>query len=108
MRFPSRAGSLLPGFRRRLAMPAFAGEALIERAQIDHAPLVRSPADLFDLVVRRHLEFDSPAVDLDNLGFGANLMPQRRGSQMPHIDGGTDRALARIQERPDGIERGVF
>jgi len=33
-------------------------------------------ADFFDLVVRRDLEFDSLAINLDDLGFGVDLVAE--------------------------------
>src|SRR6266852_4021163 len=78
---------------------------LVERGKIDHHALMRAGADLFRLVVRRHLEFDSFAMNLDDLGFGADLMADGRRGKMPDIDRGSDRALARIEIRPDRGER---
>ncbi len=69
---------------------------------------MRSAADLFRLVARRHLEFDSLALDLDDLGFGPNLMTDGRGGKMPDIDRGADRALALLEIRPDRGKRRVF
>src|SRR5258708_2300662 len=69
---------------------------------------MRSIADLFCLVARRHLEFNFLSVDADHLGFGTDFMTDGRSSKVPYIDRGTERALTRIQKWPNGIESGVF
>src|SRR5436190_9320774 len=69
---------------------------------------MRTAADRFRLVARRHLEFDLPSLDLDDLGFGADLMADGGRGKMPDIDRGADRALARIEIWPDRGERRVF
>ena len=38
-------------------------------------------ADFFDLVVRRDLEFDSLAINLDDLGFGVDLVAEGGGAK---------------------------
>ena len=86
----------------------FAGQPFIEPAQVDHHPLMGAATDLLDLVARGHVERDAAAVDPGHLGFGRHFVPDRRGRQMADVDRGPDRALARIQVAPDGIERGVF
>jgi hypothetical protein len=65
-------------------------------------------ADLFHLVARRHLEFNSFPIDLDHLGFGTNIVTRRRSCKVPYIYCRTNRALTQIQKRPDSIEGGVF
>ncbi len=87
---------------------AFIGKALVERTKIDHHALMRAAADLFRLVARGDLEFDSFALDLDDLGFGPNLMTDGCSGKMPYIDRGADRALAPVEIRPDGGKRRVF
>jgi len=83
-----------------LALPR---QPLVERGKVDHHALMGAAADLFGLVVRRHLEFDSLAMNLDDLGFGADLMADGGSGQMPDIDRGADRALARIEIWPDRV-----
>jgi hypothetical protein len=46
----------------------FLRQPLVERGKIDHHALMGAAADLFGLVVRREPEFDSLALDLDDLG----------------------------------------
>src|SRR5258708_34012604 len=77
----------------RLAF-AFLGKALVERMKIDHHSLMRSAADLFHLVARRHLEFDPFSLALDHLGFGTNIMTYSGSSNIPYIHRGSDPALA--------------
>jgi hypothetical protein len=55
-----------------LALPR---QPLVERGKIDHHALIDAAADLFGLVVRRDLEFDSLALNLDELDFGATSWP---------------------------------
>ena len=40
-------------------------------------------ADIFGLVVRRNLEFDSLAMNLDDLGFGVDLVAEGVPSPAP-------------------------
>ncbi len=54
-----------------LALPR---QPLVERGKVDHHALMGAAADLFGLVVRRDLEFDSLALNLDDLGFGVDLV----------------------------------
>jgi hypothetical protein len=68
----------------RLAL-AFFGKALVERTKIDHHALMSSAADLFHLVARRDLKFDSFSLDLDYLGFGTNIMTYGCSGKMPYI-----------------------
>jgi hypothetical protein len=65
-------------------------KTLVERAQVDHRSLTGSVADL---VARRHLELDSLAFDLDHLGFGANILTNRRRGKVPDIHSGAYGAL---------------
>ena len=53
--------------------------------------------------MRRDLEFDSLALNLDDLGFGLNLVADGGGGEVPDIDRGADRALARIEIWPDRV-----
>jgi hypothetical protein len=53
--------------------------------------------------VRRDLELDSLALNLDDLGFGADLVAEGGGGQVPDIDRGADRALALVEIRPDRV-----
>src|SRR3954471_24399734 len=99
------SGSANPPYDLPLALPR---QPLIERAEIDHHSPMRAVADLFRLVVRRHLELDALALDLDHLGVGADLVTDRGGGEMPDVDCGANRALARIEIGPDRIQRGVF
>ena len=69
---------------------------LVERAKLDHHSPMRAAADLFHLVARRTLN-RFVSLDLDHLGVGADLVTDRGGGKMPDVDGGADRALARIQ-----------
>ena len=89
-------------------MLALGGETLVERAKIDHHSLMKAVADLFRLVAGRNLEFDSLPFDLDDLGFGSNLVAHRRSGKVPDIYRSAHRALAHIQKWPDGIEGCVF
>src|SRR4030095_1876999 len=83
-------------------------QPFIERGKIDHHALMGAVADIFGLVVRRNLEFDSVAMNLDDLGFGADLVTDGGRGQMPDIDRGADRALAVVEIRPDRGKRGVL
>ncbi len=65
-------------------------------------------ADLLQLVVRRDLEFDFLAIDAHHLGFGADLLANGGRGKMLYVDRSADRALARIEIRPDRGQRGVF
>src|SRR5258708_9948801 len=100
---------------RRLSLPlsarsplALLRQPLVERGKIDHHALMGAAADLFGLVVRRDLEFDSLALNLDDLGFGADLVADGGGGQMPDIDPRANRALPLVPIRPDPAERGVL
>ena len=77
---------------------ALVSETLVERTEVDHRSLMSSVANLFYLVVRRHLELNSLSFDLDHLGFGANIMTNRCSGKVPDIYCGTDRALTQIQK----------
>jgi hypothetical protein len=88
--------------------PAFAGKTLVERIEIDDRSSVSAAADLFHFVVGRYPEFKMLSLGLDDLGLGANLMTHGRGGKVPNVYRSADRALARIQIRPDGVEGGVF
>jgi hypothetical protein len=61
-----------------LAAPLF-GQALIERAKIDHNSLVGSAANLLHAVACRHLEVNSFSLDVDYLGCRAHLVAYGRG-----------------------------
>src|SRR4051812_38757005 len=74
----------------RLAL-AFSGKALVERTKIDHHSLMRSAADLFHLVARRHLELDPFSLDLDYLGFRTNIMTDGCSGKMTYVYLRTDR-----------------
>src|SRR5450631_2365176 len=88
----TRVMKLLEEVEWRLAL-AFFGKALVERTKIDHHSLMSSAADLFHLVARRHLEFNSFSLDLDYFGFGTNIMTCGRSGKMPYIYRRADRAL---------------
>jgi hypothetical protein len=60
-------------------------KALVEQTRIDHHALVSSGADLFRPVVRRRPEFDSFSLDVDDPGFGANIMTCGCRGKMPYI-----------------------
>src|SRR3954471_17791372 len=87
------SGSANPPYDLPLALPR---QPLIERAKIDHHSPMRAVADVFGLVTRRHLELDAFSIDFDHLGGGADLVTDRGGGEMPDVDRGADRALARI------------
>src|SRR5450631_524223 len=103
----TRVMKLLEEVEWRLAL-AFFGKALVERTKIDHHSLMSSAADLFHLVARRHLEFNSFSLDLDYFGFGTNIMTYGRSGKMPYIYRRADRALTHIQKWPDSAEGGIF
>src|SRR5439155_21378654 len=69
--------------RRLLA--AFFGKALVERTKVDHDSLVSAIADLLCAVAGRHLEVNSFALDLDDLGRRPYVAADRRGGGMAYI-----------------------
>src|SRR5258706_125143 len=73
---------------------AFAGQPLIEPAQVDHHALVGAAADLLLLVARVDVELDTPAIDARDLGFRRDVMSHRGCREMADVDRGADRALA--------------
>src|SRR5258708_12232095 len=83
---------------------AFAGQPLIEPAQVDHHALVGAAADLLLLVARIDVELDAPAVDLRNLGFGRDVVPHGRCRHLAHVRGSTHRALALPELNANGVQ----
>src|ERR1700747_1623525 len=80
-------------------LPALFGEALVERAKIDHNPLVGSAADLLISGVCRHFEVNSVSLDVDYLGRRPHLVAHRRGSEVLYIYCSADRAFTPRQKR---------
>ena len=78
-----RGSSLAFALDRAHSPLALPRQPLVERSKIDHHALVGAVADIFGLLGRRDLEFDSLAVDLDDLGFGVDLVAEGVPSPAP-------------------------
>src|SRR5215468_10835679 len=92
-----------PDYTLTSASCSLLGEPRLEPRPVDHRALVRAGADLLGLVARRDLEGDVAALDLDDLGLRRHVVTCGRRGEMPYVDCGADRALARIEIAADGI-----
>src|SRR5262249_35597404 len=84
--------------RSMVARFAFARQPLIEPAHVDHHALVSATADLLVLVARLDIEFDTAAIDPRDFRFRGDVVSHGSCRHMADVDGGADRALARLQK----------
>jgi hypothetical protein len=76
--------------------------------QIDDGPGVRAEADFLSTLGRSDRELDLATVDLCYFRLARNPAASRRCSDVTDVDRLADRAFARVEIGPDGVERGVF
>src|SRR5262249_8009162 len=83
-------------------------ETLGEAGGIDPHALVRAPADLLDLVMRRHRKHQLSPLPTRDLGPGRDTLAYRRRRQVANVDRGADSALIRLQIVANGVQRRVL
>src|ERR1700730_10582325 len=86
----------------------FLRQAFVDPCDVDHHTLVRPASDFLALVARGHVEFEPPSVDFGHFGLRPDLMPHRGWGEVADVDPRSDRALARVEKAPHGVERGVL
>src|SRR5271166_788768 len=69
---------------------------------------MRAGPDLLGALSCSDGELDLAPVDFRHLSLPGDQASNRRRREMPHVDGGANRALAWIEISPDCIEGGVF
>src|ERR1019366_4796966 len=81
-------------------------DPIVELGGVDYGAPMRPRADLLDVVEGAHGKLEAAAFDFGHFSFGASQMPRRSRGAVIDFDRHADRTFARVEKRPDCIDRG--